>query len=919
MTSNPWAAARAAAQSSRPQTAPSTFVTFPPTAEQSEILAAFRRGEDMVITAGAGTGKALRDDQRVQTPNGPVPISALRVGDDVIGSNGIACSVTGVFPQGVRELFTLTTCDGVEIVADADHIWSCVFVNPNRLSRVPALRNHTTSEVAAALQGGDVVLLPVLRSPAELNGTSEQGLIREAMSLTSRRVGDIATVSVPDVDRFVFCVRALGGTATVHSPRTQGYPAVPVYVQCPPLGYGKDVPARRIVSAVPAAPDHATCISVDAADKLYATEGFVLTHNTSTIQLLAQDMTKTDPSGRGVYLAFNKSISQEIQSKVPYNVTASTIHSLAYRGCMSDPKLAALMPKLNAEKSDLLKTTDRPKAFGVPQIVKLNPDAPEGQNVLEVRGITLCVAAVTDALKNFCESDFDHVTTECVPLNQLPLMSKTDPKLAHGRRAFREYVAKLAQKMWDEDITQPNGRLPFGFDTYLKLYAMGNPDIAHEQRISGRAVLFFDEAQDSTGCITGMVMRQRGKMQIVVCGDSSQSIYRFRGSVDSLRAFADTEDVNGYALSQTFRFGPEVAVRANTALNHLPNSDVRIVPDLTKKSSVSHLPLERDARGDMITSLAHGKKLDAVVCRSNYDVMSLSIKLLAANIKTYADIDRVGITNAINDYERMSRGEAPWNKGLKEFGSKTETPIDHLKRVLNPPPGEKLSPDDAARKEELGNTVESTIRLIFQLSVPAIKNLLANLTTSERQADIILTTVHKAKGRQWRNVAVVWNVDPFDTANGNVDPYDTKHIDELMVWYVAVTRAQEKLWLGMDPCEGIRFDGDDTSKLVTAISGHHVAEAHPVLKEIREKNAKGYQISAAMVFAHQQFAVEQVDSRGGKLTIELLGEVGVESMLAARDIARSGIPLKLTQTMTPLTNAMGSAEKMANLLKWGQC
>lgn len=51
-----------------------------------------------------------------------------------------------------------------------------------------------------------------------------------------------------------------------------------------------------------------------------------------------------------------------------------------------------------------------------------------------------------------------------------------------------------------------------------ELYAMGNPDIAHEQRISGRAVLFFDEAQDSTGCITGMVMRQRGKMQIGCAG-----------------------------------------------------------------------------------------------------------------------------------------------------------------------------------------------------------------------------------------------------------------------------------------------------------------------------------------------------------------------------------------------------------------
>jgi hypothetical protein len=130
MTSNPWAAARAAAQSSRPQTAPSTFVTFPPTAEQSEILAAFRRGEDMVITAGAGTGKALRDDQRVQTPNGPVPISALRVGDDVIGSNGIACSVTGVFPQGVRELFTLTTCDGSSTRTDCRESPRCATTPP---------------------------------------------------------------------------------------------------------------------------------------------------------------------------------------------------------------------------------------------------------------------------------------------------------------------------------------------------------------------------------------------------------------------------------------------------------------------------------------------------------------------------------------------------------------------------------------------------------------------------------------------------------------------------------------------------------------------------------------------------------------------------------------------------------------------
>lgn len=133
---------------------------------------------------------------------------------------------------------------------------------------------------------------------------------------------------------------------------------------------------------------------------------------------------------------------------------------------------------------------------------------------------------------------------------------------------------------------------------------------------------------------------------------------------------------------------------------------------------------------------------------------------------------------------------------------------------------------------------ESTIRLISAVR-PRDQEPLANLTTrSGRRTSSSPRSTRRKAGSG--NVAVVWNVDPFDTANGNVDPFDTKHIDELMVWYVAVTRAQEKLWLGMDPGEGIRFDGDDTLKLVTAISGHHVSEAHPVLKEIREKNAKGY-------------------------------------------------------------------------------
>lgn len=910
---NPFAAARTAARSARPVTVPSQVVAFPPTAEQSAILDAFRRGEDMVITAGAGTGKALRDDQRVQTPYGPVPISKIKVGDQVIGSSGRSCSVTGVYPQGVRDLYTVTTCDGVEIVADDDHIWTVGVADPNRPTRrTKTPVNLLTTEVAAKLDEGMAVMLPVLRAPVCNDDLPVRELINMAEAVISRRVGDIATIAVPNVDQFVALVQALGGVATVHTPRTPGYPAVPVYVQCPILGFGKETPVRRIVRVERTAPGSATCISVDSPDSLYATEGFVLTHNTSTIQLLAQDMTKTDPSGRGVYLAFNRSISKEMQTKVPYNVTASTLHSLAYRACMKIPHIAPLMAKLNAEKTELMKPLDRPKVFGVPQLVVMNPDSTGDQEVLQVNGATVCAAALR-AMDSFCQSAYTTIQPECVNYQNLPMSVRNSAAYVEGRKAFQKYVAALAQKMWDEDVTNVSGRLRFSPDFYWKLYALTSPSIAKDQGISGRAVLFFDEAQDSQACITDLILKQRGSMQIIVCGDSSQSIYRFRGSVDSLKAFADSDKVSSYALSQTFRFGPEIARRANRALNHLPLSDVRIVPDVSKNSAVEQLPADRNERNTQLIALAQSGRLDACVCQSNYDVLSVSIALVAAGVKTYAEIDQRAVTNAANDYQRMARGERAFNPALRQF-----TDLDHLKRVISPRQGTNLVPEDNIMNYDIDDVTVSVLRMIMQFGTKAVLGLLSSMVSSENQADVILSTVHKSKGRQWGKVAVLWGGSPFNP-RGNADPYSSRITDELMVWYVAVTRAQEVLYIAEDPCvaHGRSSYADDVARTVSAICGSLVTEDDGIMREVREKSIKGYQLSAAVVFAHKMFAYDSLDSNNGKLTKLLLMEVGVEAMLAAKDIHDSGIPIPLVRCMTPLTNAAGKRDMFTKMFGWG--
>ena len=68
-------------------------------------------------------GKALRNGTPILTPSGWRPIEQLAVGDLVFSVNGLPTAVTGVFPQGQRDLFQITFNDGAFIDADRDHLW----------------------------------------------------------------------------------------------------------------------------------------------------------------------------------------------------------------------------------------------------------------------------------------------------------------------------------------------------------------------------------------------------------------------------------------------------------------------------------------------------------------------------------------------------------------------------------------------------------------------------------------------------------------------------------------------------------------------------------------------------------------------------------------------------------------------------
>ena len=83
---------------------------------------------DLVIVAGRpAMGKAQPLDAKVKTLAGWRAMGALQVGDALASVDGGASIVTGVHPQGVRQVYRISFSDGRSCEACAEHLWRVSF------------------------------------------------------------------------------------------------------------------------------------------------------------------------------------------------------------------------------------------------------------------------------------------------------------------------------------------------------------------------------------------------------------------------------------------------------------------------------------------------------------------------------------------------------------------------------------------------------------------------------------------------------------------------------------------------------------------------------------------------------------------------------------------------------------------------
>ena len=77
----------------------------------------------ILIYGTEGIGKAQPLDAQILTPEGFVSMGEIQVGHKVIGSDGSAHRVLGVYPQGVKEVYRVTFRDGSTTRCCDDHLW----------------------------------------------------------------------------------------------------------------------------------------------------------------------------------------------------------------------------------------------------------------------------------------------------------------------------------------------------------------------------------------------------------------------------------------------------------------------------------------------------------------------------------------------------------------------------------------------------------------------------------------------------------------------------------------------------------------------------------------------------------------------------------------------------------------------------
>ena len=461
-------------------------------------------------------------------------------------------------------------------------------------------------------------------------------------------------------------------------------------------------------------------------------------------------------SKRVVFLAFNKHIVNELQSRMQ-GVECKTIHSLGYGACaagytrgkirMDEHKVGDLIDQMLDTAQDV------PLAvFG--QFKKVV------REIVDKGRLTLCDLGNTRAV----DAMLDHfgILADLVTAAQ---------NADVGVDYLVTRAIKVARKVLDRsnDLYTRKGVIDFTDMIYLPA--------AKALPVKKYDVVLIDEAQDLNAAQLTVVLAAAGNRgRIIAVGDPKQAIMGFSGAAnDSFDNIVERTRAKVLPLSLCYR----------CPTSHLDMAR-ELVPHIEAAPNAAEGQIER-----ITFDLAHQivREGDLFICRRNAPLIGAALKLIAKGVQARVRGRNIaaGLVKMIDDASKIT---------VADSGSWRATFTKQLTRLIDI----KIEMLAAKEHTEIAQeTVRDQGECVFTFldgapeigDVETLKTRLEALFADEGAA-VWLSSIHRAKGLEADRVLIL---DPDRIEITRKGMLDWQREQERNLHYVALTRAKKSLYL----------------------------------------------------------------------------------------------------------------------------
>ena len=351
-----------------------------------------------------------------------------------------------------------------------------------------------------------------------------------------------------------------------------------------------------------------------------------------------------------------------------------------------------------------------------------------------------------------------------------------------GELATWEWLADTYDIEFNEEILHwaksavNLSNLAFQKDGLIDFDDMLYCSLVFPHRFSRVPVVLADEVQDFNNLQHVMLSRCLSPAgRVIAAGDDRQAIYGFTGALsDSYSKLVETFGMKELPLTVSFRCPKEVVL---VAQQYVP--DIEYAPGCIQ-GSVSY---------PSIMDLSEVPK--TVLCRNNAPLMRLALRLLVHG-RTVEIAGRDIGQNLIKLTERITKKNLPCQEFLDRLDKWKEREIAKY-------PKRKFS---ITEKATVLRALASAHKDLASMQKHLGKLYPDPKSKEYRPADVHLSTIHKAKGKEWPSVLFL---DQHLIGKNATSDWEQKQESNLA--YVGVTRAQRDLtFISSSQIEGLTDD-----------------------------------------------------------------------------------------------------------------